>query len=241
MIWLLAILFGLLAAVAGWFVTAMVAAWLAGLAGMSDFEGGRAMFAFLGVGPLGGLVAMLVTIWLVVRMGRGRAPLGPTLARVAMVVAGIVVVVGAGIAIRLWSIDTYTNELPPQLVFELRVPATLAVPAPEDVDVELHTDRNTADALITGAWEQAADDHQIISGLVELAFKTRGRLLVVKLPEQPTRLYRLDLSRDPSSTKTMTDWRHANHLDDHMTDQPKPAPPDDPVELRYKVTRAGDE
>jgi hypothetical protein len=36
---------GLVAAIAGWFVTGLVTPWIAGLAGMSDFEGARAMFA----------------------------------------------------------------------------------------------------------------------------------------------------------------------------------------------------
>lgn len=240
MIWLRAILLGIVAAVAGWAVTAALAGWLAGLAGMSDFEGGRGMFAVFGAGPIGGFVAMIVTIWMVVRVRRGRTALGPTLARVVMVLAGIAAVVGGGIALWVWSIDTYSNELPPQLEFELRLPASMAVPSPEDVEIALNTDRNTADALLRDPWQRTEGDTQIIAGLVELAFKTRSRLLVVKLKNQPTRLFNLALSRDPASTPTMGAWQRAAHIDDPTKDQPEPAPKDDPVELRYKVTRAGD-
>jgi hypothetical protein len=81
-IWVLAVLPGIVAAAAGWFVTAMVAGWLAGLAGMSDFEGARGMFAAFVAGPLGGLAAMLVAIWLVLRVGCGRAAPGPMLRRI---------------------------------------------------------------------------------------------------------------------------------------------------------------
>jgi hypothetical protein len=240
-IWFLAILLGIVAAVAGWAVTAVLAMWLGGLAGMSDFEGGRGMFAVFGAGPIGGLVAMVATIRLVLRIGSGRATVGATLARIAMVLAGIAAVVGGGMAVWVWSIDTYSNELPPQLEFEIRLPQSMAVAAKEDVDIELNTDRNTADALFRDPWQRAEGDHQIIAALVELAFKTTGRLLVVKLRDQPTRLFRLRLSRNPDSTKAMSDWQQADHIDDPTKDQPQPAPKGDPVMLRYRVTRAGDE
>ncbi len=240
MIWLLAILLGIVAAAVGWAITAVLAAWLAGLAGMTDFEGARGMFAVFGAGPIGGLVAMVAAIWLVLRIGRGRATVGSTLARIGMVLAGIAAVIGGGMAVWVWSIDTYSNELPPQLEFELRLPQSMAVANRDDVDVELHTDRNTADAIFRDPWQRTEGDDQIIEALVELAFKTTGRLLVVKLPNQPTRLFRLRLSRNPDSTNAMSDWQSADHIDDPTKDQPEPAPQNDPVMLRYRVTRAGE-
>jgi len=80
----------------------------------------------------------------------------------------------------------------------------------------------------------------VITGLVELAFKTRSRLLVLKLPNQPVRLFRLRLSRDPASTASMSEWQRPDHIDEPAKQGPEAAPPDDPVELRYRVTRAGD-
>ena len=71
MIYLLAFLAGIVAAVVGWFVTGAVAVVVAGWYGMSDFEGGRGMFAFLGVGPIGGLICMLAAIRIVLRVGQG--------------------------------------------------------------------------------------------------------------------------------------------------------------------------
>jgi len=238
--WLLAILAGMVAAAAGWFVTALVAGWLAGLAGMSDFEGGRGMFAAFVAGPAGGLVAMLVAIWLVLRVRRGRASPGPMLLRIGMVLAGIAGVVGGGLALWYWSIDTYSGELPPQLAFDVRLPVAMAVGNRDDVDIELDTDRNSADALLGDPWQRREGDAQVITGLVELAFKTRSRLLVLKLPNQPVRLFRLRLSRDPASTASMSDWQRPDHIDEPAKQGPEAAPPDDPVELRYRVTRAGD-
>ncbi len=240
MIYLAALLAGLVAAVAGWFVTGAVAGWIAGLYGMSDFEGGRGMFAFLVVGPAGGLVAMIATIWAVLRVGRGRAALGATLGRVAGVLVAIAAVVGAGIAIRLWTVPTYSNELPPTLEFELRFPSAM-LPADTDVRVELHTDHNVGPALVTTPWPPPDGGHQVIAGVVSLDFKTTARLLVVTVPGQPVRLFRLPLSRDPSSTPSLGDWRHADHIDRGGAEQPEKAPADDPVELRHRVRRAGED
>ena len=240
MIYLLAVIAGLIAAVIGWFISGVIAVWIAGLYGMSDFEGGRGMFAFLFVGPLGGLVSMVVAAWLVVRLGKGPAPLLAHVGRTGVVLGAIVAVVAAGIALRLYSIDTYSSEAPPMLEFEVRVPATLAVPPRAEVSVELHTDKNVGTGQLYDDWSQR-DGHHVINGGVQLAFKTRSRILVVAFPSQPTRLFRLPLARDPSSTGALSDWHHADHLDAPGEGQPRRAPPDDPVEVRYRVRRAGEE
>src|SRR5262249_31116297 len=136
-----AVVAGMVGAAAGWFVTGALAAWIAGLYGISDFEGERGMFAFLFVGPIGGPVCLILAVWAVLRIGKGRAPLGATLGRVVLVVASIAAIVGAGIGLRLLTLDTYSNEAPPTLEFELRVPASMRLPDREAVRVELHTDR----------------------------------------------------------------------------------------------------
>src|SRR5262249_61875694 len=94
MIWLSAMRYlgavvaGMVGAAAGWFVTAALAAWIASLAGMSDFEGERAMFAGLFVGPIGGLVCMILAVWGTLRIGKGRASLGAARGRRGVGVGG---------------------------------------------------------------------------------------------------------------------------------------------------------
>src|SRR5262245_39022266 len=92
---------------------------------MSDFEGERGMFAALFGGPIGGLVCMILARWGALRIGKGKAPLGATLGLIWLVVAGIAAIVGAGIGLRLLTLDTYSNEAPPTLEFELRLPASM--------------------------------------------------------------------------------------------------------------------
>ena len=168
MIWLVAIVSGLVAAVAGWFATGALAVWITGLYGMSDFEGQRGMFAFFAVGPIGGLLAMIATVWLVLRIGKGRAPLGRSLARVGTVLAGIAAVVAAAIGVRFLSIDTYTNELPPNLEFEIRIPAAIAVADRAQVEVELHTDKNVGESVFFDPWLRPDGDRRVIAGTVPL-------------------------------------------------------------------------
>lgn len=237
MTYLWALLAGMAGAVAGWFATAVVALWIAGLCGMSDFEGGRGMFAFFGVGPLGGLVGMIGAAWLVLRGGFGPLPIGRVLPRLAAVLAGIAALVAGGVWLRLATLDTYTDSLPPRLEFELRVPAALAGDAPAGVEVELDTDKNVMPALLDDAWR---DDGamRVVAGSVSLDFKTTSRLLVVSLPDQPRRLFRLRLARDPDSTPALGNWRPPDFTDASSDAQPRPAPADDPIALRVRVRRA---
>src|SRR5262245_32884564 len=204
---------------------------------MSDFEGGRGMFAFLGVGPVGGLVPIVAAVWVVLRRGRGQA----SLTGVATVMVGIFALAGAAIGVRLLTIDTYSNEAPPRLEFEIRLPATMPLADRNAVRVELHTDRNVGDGILFSPWPRADGVHQLLVGSVELAFKTSGRILVVELPDEPTRLFRLPLSRNPASTPALGDWQRADHIHRAGEERPVAAPVDDPVALRFRIRRAGEE
>jgi hypothetical protein len=237
--YLLAVIAGIVGAVGGYLITATVAVAIAGLFGMSDFEGGRGMFGAFVAGPVGGLIGMVACAWLTLR--RGHAPKVRTLLRLGGVLAAIALLVLAGIAARFYTIDVYTNTLPPDLEFEIRVPASLAVPDRAHLGVELHTDRNVGEGQMFEDWSQTDDGYRVIKGAVSLAFKTSSRLLVVAFPDQPTRLFRLPLARDPSSTAALSSWQRADHIDVASDGAPRQAPADDPVEIRYRVRRAGED
>jgi len=241
MIFLLAVLAAVVGAVLGYVVTATVAVAIAGLFGMSDFEGGRGMFGAFVAGPVGGLAAMVSSAWIALRIGYGPAPLATTLARVGAVIASIALLVTAAILVRLHTLDVYTNTLPPTLEFEIRVPEAMAVPDPSALRVELHTDKNIGEGQLFDDWSPTGDGHRAIRGSVPLAFKTWSRLLVVPFPDQPTRLFKLPLSRDPSSTATASEWQRATFVDVAGEQQPRSAPADDPVEIRYRVRRADED
>ena len=239
MVYLGALLAGIVGAVVGWFVTGVVALWIAGLCGMSDFEGGRGMFAFLAVGPIGGLLGMIGAAWAVLRQRFRPLPGGGLWLRLVAVLAGIAALVAGGIWLRLATLDTYTDTLPPQLEFELRVPADLAE-ARKDVAIELDTDKNVADATLADDWRDDGAS-RVLGGTVSLDFKTTSRLLVVSLPDQPTRLFRLHLGRDPDATPALGDWQPPDFTHAPGEEKARRADSDDPFALRYRVHIAGDE
>ena len=241
MTYVLAVIAGIVGAVVGYGVTATVAVAIAGFFGMSDFEGGRGMFGAFVAGPIGGLVGMIGSAWLTLRRRSDSASTGWTLAQLGAVLAAIAALVAGGIAVRFYTIDVYTNTLPPDLEFEIRVPASATVPERAQLRVEVHTDRNVGEGQLFDDWSQANDGFRVIRGAVPLAFKTSSRLLVVRFPNQPTRLFRLPLSRDPASTATLGAWRRADHIDVAGEDGPRKAPADDPMEIRYRVRRAGED
>jgi hypothetical protein len=237
---LLAGLAGVAAAFCGWLATGAAAVWIAGLFGVSDFEGERGTFAFLFVGPLGGLTCMVAAVWLVLRRGYG-AGRPAALGRVALVLAGIAAVAAIAVAVRLRMVDTYTDELPPQLVFEVRLAPPVSADGQAAIDVELQTDRNTAGAVFLEPRPRSEHGAQVVSGIVELARKTSSRILVVSLADGSERLFRLRLSRDPPSTPAFGAWHRPDHLARKGSPDVTEAPADDPVELRWRVRRAGEE
>ena len=241
MTYVLALIAGIVGAAIGWFATAALAGWIAGAMGMSDFEGQRGMFAFFVVGPLGGLVCMFLSAWLVLRMREGRASVGRTVLHLALVLVGIGLILRAGIWVRLQTLDIYTDSAPPTLEFDLRVPAAMARVDPPDVRVELHTDKNVGEGRLADRWAPVDGDRAVIAGSVELRLKTVSRLLVVSFPDQPARLFQLPLPRDPPSNPTSSAWQGPTQIAVRGEDAPRAAPAGDAVEMRYRVRRAGDD
>ncbi len=60
----LAFLIGIVGLIVGWLLAAFGTLILGSALGLSDFEGERAMVAFFAVGPVGGLIGIIMAIWL---------------------------------------------------------------------------------------------------------------------------------------------------------------------------------
>ncbi|MEO8651966.1 MAG: hypothetical protein ABI391_06660 [Hyphomicrobiaceae bacterium] len=63
----IAALFGVIGLTLGWIVAAFAFLGIGSLAGVSDFEGQRAMLAFFAAGPAGGVAGLVVGLWLALR------------------------------------------------------------------------------------------------------------------------------------------------------------------------------
>jgi hypothetical protein len=60
----LALLIGIVGLIVGWLVAAFGTYIFGSFLSLSDFEGERAMVAFFAAGPVGGLIGIVVAIWL---------------------------------------------------------------------------------------------------------------------------------------------------------------------------------
>jgi hypothetical protein len=58
---------GLAGAIVGWVAAAAVTILLGGYFGLNEFEGQRSMTAIFGIGPMGGVVGLVLGFWLTMR------------------------------------------------------------------------------------------------------------------------------------------------------------------------------
>ena len=72
MTFLFAVLGGIAGLIAGWIVAAAATIIIGNLVGASNFEGALGMGAIFGIGPLGGLLGLVLGIWIVIRARRSR-------------------------------------------------------------------------------------------------------------------------------------------------------------------------
>jgi hypothetical protein len=155
----LAAIGGLIGAILLWLSTGFVADFLLGLSGMSAREGGRAMVAFFAIGPFGALLGFGLGVWLVLHQR----------------VIGFYALTD-DVLVR--------NGPPPQLLFELRLPAGTVLPdqlegVSVSVSVDFDTDKNQMFSTLTGT--TADNDRPVIQGVVDLYFRTSSRILVLHI------------------------------------------------------------
>jgi hypothetical protein len=230
---LLALVAGVVGAAAGWAAAAAATIFIGGLLGVSDFEGGRGMLAVWGIGPLGGLVGLVAGIALVLRK-RGGFSLGGIAWRLPLVIAGIAGLVAAGL---WWMYETRpilnSNGPAPRLAFEVRLPPSLI--APDAAKAELHTEKNRMPGLMSRDAPRAEDGRVVLTGEVELYYRSGWRLLEIKVPGQLDRIFKLNLPASPRRSTTMTGWQKADFVAEPGLSQPRRASADEAFEIRYRV------
>ena len=230
----LAFLAGIVGAVLGWIVTGFAADAILAVGGMSDINGGRAMVAFFTFAPFGAIAGLILGVWLVLRRRLGK----PGFARVAGYSA-LVVLLCAGLGAATAGYFYLANDIlvpTPQLKFELRFPPNTALPDKlEGVDIDLNTDKNT----MPGIWNEmrTEDGRTTASGSVDLYFRTSHRLLVLRVPGQPDRIFELSLASNPKASPEYGEWQKLDYVDDDPNGQARKAGPDEGYEIRYRVER----
>ena len=100
------------------------------------------------------------------------------------------------------------NAPNPLLVFEVRLPAGVAMPnSPRDMAAELQTDLNTMPGELRPDQFRRDDDRPVIAGHVELAFRTAHRQLEIRIKGQPDRLYLIGLSAKAPHAREFGPWQ----------------------------------
>jgi hypothetical protein len=128
------------------------------------------------------------------------------------------------------------NLSKPTIEFEIRLPdaAALAVTA-GTTQIELHTDKNQTLARLHKGLGSTEDGRTVIRGSVPLDFRTTDRVVVLNLPGQPQRLFKLRLAANPSHSDQFGPWHLADRVTSATAAEPVRFAPNDAFAIRYRV------
>jgi hypothetical protein len=128
------------------------------------------------------------------------------------------------------------NWAKPAVEFEIRLPdaAALAVTA-GTTQIELHTDKNQTLAKLHKGLASTEDGRSVLRGSVPLDFRTTERFVVLNLPGQPQRLFKLRLAANPSHSDQFGPWHLADRVASSTAAEHVRFAPNDAFAIRYRV------
>jgi len=237
MVTFLVALVGAIVGLVGGFVAGAVAGtFIAAATHMSNFEGASGYFAVFFCGPIGALVGLVLGVWIALRLRGGPKGIFAVAKYSAFTFAAALAGAAAVIYLML-AFDTTLNRnsAPRQALFEIRMPPGTKLAADRrGITIELDTDRNIADAYI-GKDQHDDGDRPVISGGVDLAFRTSSRIIVLKMKGEPDRLFQLRLSGNPGHSDAFGPWQPIDWVAELDDKQPRKATPAYQYEIRYRV------
>jgi hypothetical protein len=125
------------------------------------------------------------------------------------------------------------NPAKPAVEFEIRLPSA-ALSAVADSQVELRTDRNQTLAEVQGTLASSADGRSVLRGSVRLDYHTTDRTVVLNLPGQAQRQFKLRLAASPSHSDQFGPWHLADRVGSPAGEAAR-AEPNDAFAIRYRV------
>ncbi len=182
---------------------------------------------------LGAMAGFLIAVGLALRLS-GRARSMREGAQSSLVIAAaLAVIFAAGSNLRLSAMEHLgLNAGARSIEFEIRLPPVVATGSSKrEAQVELHTDVNQTIAQLRGG-DWSDDGRAILKGSVPIEFRTSQRVLVLNLPGQPQRQFKIRLAASPSRSADFSPW----HLVDAVagTDHAR-SMRDDNFAIRYRV------
>ena len=231
-----ALIGGAIGLVGGFVGGAFAGSLIAAATHMSNFEGAAGYFAVL-IGLVGALLGLVLGVWLALR-ARGANKSFPAVVLYSGLSLGAIIAVAAGVITLILFFDSTLNRgsAKPQALFEIRMsPGTTLAADRSDVEIELNTDQNSAYAYKSKEEYQYNDGNRpVISGGVDLVFRTSRRIIVLKRKGEPDLLFKLNLSGKPGHSDAFGPWQPIDWIADGGS-QPRKATPYDQYEIRYRV------
>ena len=236
MTYVLAFLAAVAGTVAGFFLASALGSVLAPALGISSFEGAAGYFAVFVVGPVGGLIGLVLGLWLVLRYKGGYRTFSAIAGRSALIVVAIAVVAAAGVQLRLATLENFSNGPSPQMEFEIRLPAHAVITSKQGLDVEMQAGSQRSGGLLRDEWLRQDGDRPVVVGFVPLYTRTSQRMLVVSRPGEPKLLFNIKLAATPAASGSYGDWQRVDFLDDMKADSsPRRPGSAENFEIRYRV------
>lgn len=167
----------------------------------------------------------------------GRAKLFRDAARSGAVIAlALAVILVAGFNLRLSAMEHLgLNAGGRSIEFEIRLPPVVAAGSSKrEAQVELRTDLNERIAELRGADGSTDDNRATLKGTVPIEFRTANRTLVLNLPGQPQRLFKVRLSANPSRSTEFGPWHEVDQIANIKGDR-EPIGPSAGFAIRYRV------
>jgi hypothetical protein len=213
---------------------------LAGTAGLKSpavVESANSLTGLLASGLAGTAAAIAVAIVLTLYFrGQYRSP-RDTARHAAATAVALGLLAFAGYDLRHSAFDYLgINSAKPAVEFEIRLPngAALAVTA-GTTQIELHTDKNQTLAKLREGLASTEDGRTVLRGSVPLDFRTTDRMVVLNLPGQPQRLFKLRLAASPSHSDQFGPWHLADRVTATSGSEPARGAPNDAFAIRYRV------
>lgn len=186
---------------------------------------------------LGAMAGFLLAIGLALRIS-GRAKSMREGAKSSLVIAAaLAVIFAAGSNLRLSAMDHLgLNAGARSIEFEIRLPPVIATGSSKrEAQVELHTDVNQAIAQLRGGdWSATDDGRAILKGSVPIEFRTTQRTLILSLPGQPQREFKIRLAANPSRSTEFSPWHLVDLVANARGERERPSV-DDNFAIRYRV------
>lgn len=185
----------------------------------------------------GAIAGFLVAIGLALRLsGRVRSMREGAQSSLA-IAAALAVILAAGSNLRLSAMEHLGfNTGTRAIEFEIRLPPVVAAGSSKrEAQVELHTDVNQAIASLRGGdWSATDDGRAILKGTVPIEYRTNQRMLVLNMPGQPQRLFKIRLAANPSRSNDFSPWHLVDSIASGKGDREQPMR-DDNFAIRYRV------